>query len=145
MPHEQLLERSDENELKKTIIFVLSLSLSVLLVGSVYAQTKPIELKFNYSMPKGSAPANGWDWFAEELEKQTNGKIKVTIYPMQSLFRQPDAVDNIVGRTAELANISARSYATKFPYLSVTLLPSIKWPATVEGTVAGAGASLRKY
>jgi len=129
--------------LKKTTVFVLCFFLSVLLVGAVYAQSKPLELKFNYSMPKGSAPANGWEWFGEELEKQTNGKVKVTMYPMQSLFKQPNAVDNIVGRTAELANISTRSYATKFPYLSITLLPTIKWPATIEGTVAGGKAVMK--
>ena len=66
--------------LKKTTIFVLCLFLSMLLIGTAYAQSKPMELKFNYSMPKGAAPANGWEFFAEELEKQINGKIKVTTY-----------------------------------------------------------------
>ena len=116
------------------IMAILFISISFIFTNS--ALSKPIELRFNYSMPAKSPPSNGWEWFGKELEKRSGGKVKVTYFPHGALFSIREAVENIVAGTADITNISIRTYAKRYPLLSVTLLPTIDFPNTVEGTIA---------
>jgi TRAP-type C4-dicarboxylate transport system substrate-binding protein len=111
---------------------VLSLILLVGLTSSVLS-ADTIKLKFAYSMPDFAPMAIAYQWWGEELEKQTKGKIKVEYYPFSSLFKSRSAVDNIIKGTADISDISIRQTAHRYPLLSVTMVPSIQWPNTAEG------------
>ncbi|MBW1996455.1 MAG: TRAP transporter substrate-binding protein DctP [Deltaproteobacteria bacterium] len=126
-------------------VFLAVMFLSLVLTGFSFAQSKskPIELRFNYSMPAKMPPANGWEWFGRELERRTRGRVKVTYFPHGALFKIRQAVENIIAGTADITNISVRTFASRYPLLSVTLLPTIMWPNTVEGTVAGGRAIMK--
>ena len=123
-----------------TLFFTVSL---VLLAYPQAAQTETIELRFNYSMPAKKPPANGWEWFGKELEKRSGGRVKVTYFPHGALFKIRRAVDNIVEGTADITNISVRTFAKRYPLFSVTLLPTISWPNSTEGTIASGRAIMK--
>jgi TRAP-type C4-dicarboxylate transport system substrate-binding protein len=116
------------------IMAIFFISISFVITNS--ALSKPTELRFNYSMPAKKAPANGWEWFGAELEKRSGGRVKVTYFPHGALFKIRQAVENIIEGTADITNISVRTYAKRYPLLSVTLLPTIDFPNTVAGTTA---------
>jgi TRAP-type C4-dicarboxylate transport system substrate-binding protein len=84
-----------------------------------------------------------WAWWGEELEKQTKGKTKVEFYPFGSLFRAKSAEDNILKRTADIAEMSIKQNAHRYPLLSVTLVPSVLWPNTVKGMEDGGLAVMK--
>jgi TRAP-type C4-dicarboxylate transport system substrate-binding protein len=122
--------------------------LCFLLIAPVVTAAGPIELKFNYSMPKKEPPvppANGWHWFATELEKQSGGRLKISMYPNEELFKIDHAVNGIKLHLADITNISMKIEADRFPLMSVTLLPTIVWPATAKGTVASSRAMMKLY
>jgi TRAP-type C4-dicarboxylate transport system substrate-binding protein len=119
-------------------LIVAALCLSVSFLIPTISQAK--ELRFNYSMPGKTPPANGWNWFAEEMGKRSGGKVTVTTYPFGALFKIRQAVENIVAGTADLTNLSVRTFAKRYPLLSVTLIPTITWPNTTPGTVASGRA-----
>lgn len=126
------------------IVATLCLSVSFLFpISSQAASNKPIELRFNYSMPGKTPPANGWNWFASELGKRSGGRVTVTTYPFGALFKIRQAVENIVAGTADITNISVRTFAKRYPLLSVTLVPTITWPNTTPGTVASGRAIMK--
>ncbi len=136
--------RGYKNDVFKPILS----SLLFFLIAPVIGAAGPIELKFNYSMPKKDPPvppANGWHWFATELEKQSHGRLKITMYPNEELFKIDHAVNGIKLHLADIANISMKIEADRFPLMSVTLLPTIVWPATAKGTIASSRAMLKLY
>lgn len=125
--------------------------LSILLfffIVPVIAAAGPIELKFNYSMPKKDPPvppANGWHWFATELEKRSNGKIRVIVSANEELFKIETASNAVRLRLVDIANISLKTEADRFPLMSMALLPGIIWPATPEGTIDSSRALMKLY
>jgi TRAP-type C4-dicarboxylate transport system substrate-binding protein len=126
------------------IVAALCLSVSLLIPTiSQAASNKPTELRFNYSMPGKTPPANGWNWFAEEMGKRSGGRVTVTTYPFGALFKIRQAVENIVAGTADLTNLSVRTFAKRYPLLSVTLIPTITWPNDTPGTVASGRAIMK--
>jgi TRAP-type C4-dicarboxylate transport system substrate-binding protein len=121
---------------------VLSLILLVGLTSSALS-ADTIKLKFAYSAPDISPMGKAWEWWGEELEKQTKGKIEVEYYPFGSLFRSKSAVDNILKGTADISEMSIKQTAYQYPLLSVTLVPSVRWPNTVEGMEEGGLAVMK--
>jgi len=124
---------------KLWLSILLCLILAVSFSGSAIAADK-IKLRFNYTMGAKKPPANGWEWWGAELEKQTNGMVTIEYYPLGSLFKANVAVENIVKGTADISNISIRTTAKRYPLLSVTMLPTVLWPnsddAIAEASVA---------
>lgn len=99
-------------------------------------------------MPKAGAIVRGWEWFAEQLEKQTNGRYKVDFYPAQSLLKADAALQGVVSGVADIANAGVSSQQQAFPVTTVLSLPSVHFPDTTAGHVAALDARqqlLAKY
>ena len=114
------------------ISIVMCLVLPVCFPGSVPAAEK-IKLRFNYTMPSKAPPSDAWEWWGEELNRQTNGKVDVEYYPLSALFSPNAAVENIIKGTADITNISIRTTALRYPLLSVTMVPTVLWPNNPQG------------
>ena len=127
----------------KKILCLISVTICLLWTIVVCPQTvtagpkkivKPIELHFGISMGRlKTPPANAWAWFGKELEKRSGGKVRVPLYPGQSLFKANDAYPSIVDGVADLANVSIATNIKRFPLTGVSLLPSLTFPDTLEG------------
>ena len=116
--------------LKLWCTIVICLIFSVSLTSSALGATK---LRFAYSMPGKAPPGDSWEWWGEELNRQTNGQYEVEYYPLQSLFKVSAAIENIIKGTGDIANISIRTTAHRYPLLAVTMLPTVRWPNDVQG------------
>ena len=116
--------------LKLWCTIVICLIFSVSLTSSALGATK---LRFAYSMPGKAPPGDSWEWWGEELNRRTNGQYEVEYYPLQSLFKVSAAIENIIKGTGDIANISIRTTAHRYPLLAVTMLPTVRWPNDVQG------------
>ena len=73
------------------IMLVFSILCMPLFVGSANAADKPITLHLAHFLAESITEWTAWDsYFAEEVEKRTNGKVKIVIHWSQSLGKIPD-------------------------------------------------------
>jgi TRAP-type C4-dicarboxylate transport system substrate-binding protein len=76
---------------KALLVCFISVLVGSLVVGigtatKAAAAPKVIELKLAHPMPPGHPlHTDVWDWWAKELNKRTNGRVKVTVYPAGAL------------------------------------------------------------
>ena len=106
----------------------------------------PKTIKFAYTMPKGASVGAGFEWFAVEFEKRTNGRYKVDTYPAQSLFKLASSMDSVKTGVAEMCYTSTGTFPRQFPLYLVTGLPTLGFPSsTVEIGVAGYKAYWELY
>ena len=104
-------------------------SLSLLLVGllvfglSAYAAAKPIELSYSIFFPaphKHTILATEW---AKEIEKRTNGAVKITMFPGGTLTPADKCYDGVVKGISDIG-MSVLAYTRgKFPLTEVIDLP----------------------
>lgn len=97
---------------------------------------KPITLKFSYSMPLRRGPCHGWHWWAEEIDKRTNGQVKVEIYPNNTLYQISAALDSVKKGVADISMISPGVDFRRMPLTNVTQLPMLGFPDDYEGNLA---------
>ncbi len=78
-------------------------------------------------MPKGSAIAKGFEWFAENLPSKSGGRFKVETYPSSSLIGVPVAFDSAKKGVAEIVMTSAGANPSGLPLSLVTELPALNF------------------
>lgn len=89
------------------------------------APVAPKTLKFSYTMPKGASIGAGFEWFAAEFPKRSQGRYKVETYPGQTLTKLPEALDAIKGRVCEIVGTSVGTFPTAFPLSMIMEVPGI--------------------
>jgi tripartite ATP-independent transporter DctP family solute receptor len=83
--------------MKKLVVLLLLVCL-VLSFSSVYGASPVIQMKFGHFAAEGHEGNLASKMFAEAVEKRTNGQIKVTIFPNNSLGAPPEVLEqNILG------------------------------------------------
>jgi TRAP-type C4-dicarboxylate transport system substrate-binding protein len=122
------------------VITLFIVSPLMLFVTSQPATAKPIILKFAYSMPEKRSVAYGWEWWGDELEKRTGGKVKVEFYPGGTLFKIQAAVDSIIKGVSDIGMISPGRAKKRFQVLNLITLPALGFPDTEEGNYAAGDA-----
>jgi TRAP-type transport system periplasmic protein len=82
---------------------------------SVFAQS--IELKLATWNPPGEGEqSEGITWYANELEKRTNGRVKIKIFWSQSLAKQMEMPRAVKSGLADMATIVGSYHPELFPY-----------------------------
>ncbi len=115
----------------KPIIFVLGcLIISIFFFGiyqtSLYAQTKPVELKLGHFVPTSHAMhSEVIDLWTKELEKATEGRVKITIYPNNTLSKPADLYDSVVTGIADFIYTLPAYTPGRFPLTEALELPFI--------------------
>jgi TRAP-type C4-dicarboxylate transport system substrate-binding protein len=91
--------------------------------GSAYGETKPIELSYSIFFPaphKHTVLAGEW---AKEVEKRTDGRVKITLYPGGTLTPADKCYDGVVQGISDMG-MSVLAYTRgKFPLTEVIDLP----------------------
>jgi len=82
-------------------------------------------IKFSYTMPKGASIGAGFEWFAVEFPKRSEGRYKVETYPGQTLTKLPEALDAIKSRVCEMIGTSVGTFPSAFPLSLVMEVPGI--------------------
>jgi TRAP-type C4-dicarboxylate transport system substrate-binding protein len=105
-------------------LFVLAIFSIVLLIPSGgYAQEKVITLNYSNFFPaphKNSILSDAW---CKEVEKRTNGRVKITYFPGGTLTPAPQTYDNVVKGIADIG-FSVFGYSRgKFPMIATMDAP----------------------
>ena len=99
------------------------------------------KIKFSYTMPKGASTGAGFEWFATEFPKRTNGRYIVETYPSETLTKISVALDAIKAGTAEIIGTSTGTFPKAFPLTLVVSIPTLSFPGGVMSSyVEGSGA-----
>ena len=86
------------------LIFLIATLVLVSGPGLASAQENPIELKMSGEVgPEAGFYIRGYKPWAEMIEEATQGRVKVTIYPNQSLAPLPEIYDATIQGTADIA------------------------------------------
>jgi len=110
---------------REIVFFILGLATLCVftLSSSVPAQTKPIELTYSIFFPaphKNTVLATQW---AEEINKRTNGRVKITMFPGGTLTPADKCYDGVVKGLSDIG-MSVLAYTKgRFPLTEVIDLP----------------------
>lgn len=114
-------------KLKRTLFAALIAGLAF---GSAQAQTK-------WDMPTPYAPTNfhteNVTQFATDLEKATNGRVKITVHASGSLFKANEIKRAVQGGQAQIGEILLSGYSNEDPMFG---LDSVPFLATSYGDAA---------
>lgn len=113
----------------------IALVMGALLLGFPSgAMAKTFELSFALFVPANASPyrAAFLPW-AKELEKRTNGQVKIKFYLSQTLVKTRDSYDAVKNGIADISWVGYNWTPGRFPLLSVMELPYLS-PDTFVGT-----------
>jgi len=95
-------------------------------------------LKFSYVVGKGINVARGFEWFATEFGKRTNGRYKVDTYPGSTLVPIPGALEATKSGVADIVMTSTGTFPKLFPLSMVASLPTMNFPMGNEAAYSSA-------
>lgn len=87
------------------------------------ADAKTITLKFSSPVPSKSWLGKQQQWWAKQLEKRTNGQVKVQFYWMGSLVKWKDALDGVASGMCDIGNPCSTYNPSQFPLYVVLDMP----------------------
>jgi len=128
-----------------SILFVLALVGVSLISGCTTPTSGPtakpstsgvIELKWAGFDPPQAFPIPGimTPW-KDAIEKDTNGRVKITLYPGESLGKGPDQYEMVKNKVCDISNIMPPFTPGLFPLAEVIELPHLYPSAEVCGRV----------
>lgn len=95
------------------------------------AKDKPIKLTYAFFAPAGTFPGKQMAYWAKEVEKRTDGLVKVQTFPGSTLLGARDMYDGVLRGVADIGLGSPSYDPGRFPLTSGLNLP-VKFPnATV--------------
>ncbi len=107
------------------VTLVIGLTL-VSLPATAQTPPKQIKLKFATHLPSmHHGYRNLIAPWAAEVEKRTQGRVKVTVYPDQQLGKLPEMYDDLLRGTSDIAFILPVFIMGRFPLESIFHLPTI--------------------
>jgi TRAP-type C4-dicarboxylate transport system substrate-binding protein len=112
---------------------LITLSAVVLSSSPAPAQTKPIEMTYSMHFVASHQMAVFGRKWADEVEKRTNGRIKITMFPGGSLIPSPQAYDGVIKGIADIAMSFQGFTRGRFPLTEVIDLP-LAWKSGRSAT-----------
>lgn len=108
-----------------TVSAITGLALAVSLVAAPRGRAADdvVELKFANYFPPPSGQSKLCEEFVQELEKRTNGKVKVRYFPGGSLLSAPAMMKGIEGGIADMGLAHIEYTPGRFPVTEVCDLP----------------------
>lgn len=109
-----------------TILFLVSLFLAgcgTAKKETASPETKQIVLRYAFFAPANTFPAKQMEKWKEELEKRTNNKVKVKLFPGGTLLTAQNMYDGVKNGVADIG-LSCPTYEPgRFPLLGISDLP----------------------
>lgn len=85
---------------------------------------KPIELSYAFFAPANTFPAVQMEQWKKELEKRTNGKVKINLFHGGTLLEANNMYDGVKDGVADIGLSSTTYEPGKFPLLAISDMPS---------------------
>jgi len=99
------------------------------------AADKPLKLTYAFFAPAGTFPGRQMAHWAEELEKRTDGLVKVQTFPGGTLLGARDMYDGVLRGVADIGLGSPSYDPGRFPLTSGISLP-VKFPNATVASLA---------
>ena len=123
-----------KKEFVAAVIVTFLLGFSVCLAPCFAASEKPIELRFSmFISTQHMTYTQVWHPWAQELERRTQGRVKVIFYPSEALGKARDHYNMAVTGLADIALCILGYTPGRFPLTEVFELP-IVWPSAGIGS-----------
>ena len=113
---------------RRTLLAASAAAVTLPLVN-LRAQTAPIDMKVSHYMPPGNTIDKWLTAWATELDKRSNGRIKLRVYPAGQLGPVPRQFDLARNGQAELAVGLAGATPGRYPMTELSNLPFV-FPST---------------
>ena len=124
--------------MKRVFLIPLMIALMTALIfgGPTLAQAqgkKTWTIKFHYEQPTTAPlPVYGFEPWAKDVERVTNGRVKMEIYPGDTLFKtKTDAVEAVKAGIADVAFMYAWAFAPQFDLIDAISIPFLAANAEV--------------
>jgi TRAP-type C4-dicarboxylate transport system substrate-binding protein len=93
-------------------------------------ETKPVTLKLSHQFPAATTTEGDFrgqiaERFKAEVEKRSNGSIKVEIYPSSSLMKPKEQYDGLLTGALDLSIYPLDYAGGKVPQYGITLMPAL--------------------
>jgi len=105
------------------VLCVLVILFSVSLVSTVHAQQKTITLNYSNFMPATHKISILSEQWCKEIEKRTNGGVKITIFHGGTLTPATQAYDGVVNGLSDVAQSVFSYHRGRFPLTEFSDLP----------------------
>jgi TRAP-type C4-dicarboxylate transport system substrate-binding protein len=123
---------------------VLTLSLIVMFVivplfgtpNTVLSKEKPIELSYSNFLPAGYGTTKALEAWAKEIEKRTDGKVKITFYHGGTLTDAVNCYEGVVKGISDIGQSCLAYNKGRFPLMEVVDLPGYSFNAIVPCLVS---------
>lgn len=105
--------------MKKTTIAALGLMISIAAVGTAHAEYPNLQLKLAHPLPE-TWPAAEWDsWWANEVERRTNGKVKIQTFWSGQIAGLTEVMTLLSSGGVELGVFAQAVHASEMPLTSI--------------------------
>jgi TRAP-type C4-dicarboxylate transport system substrate-binding protein len=92
--------------------------------STTQVEIKPIELRFGHQNPPvGTTTLNFINPWAKKIEEATKGRVKITLYPAESLFKANEAVEATKGGVSDITWTLLGYYAGRYPLTTINSVP----------------------
>lgn len=115
--------------------FLFAALAAVLILGACSGkkETKPIELSYSIFFPPSHLQAQTATAWAEEIEKRSQGRVKINVYAGETLTKAPQVYEGVVNGISDIG-LSAFAYTRgRFPLLEALDLP-VGYPDGITAT-----------
>ena len=110
--------------MKKCIICIAFLFFCLgLFVGVSHAAEKVIKLEFSSFLPSNNRLSLIFEQWCKDVEKRTDGRVKVTLHPGSTLTPMPQTYDSVIREIADIGFGSMGITQGRFPLSEVLDLP----------------------
>jgi TRAP-type transport system periplasmic protein len=107
--------------------------------ASTSALAQVFEMRFSHhNPPQAFSTVTYLNPWAKKVEAATNGAVKITMFPAQSIAASQDNYDATINNLAQMTWIPISAYPGRFPLSEVICLPFLTLPSgTIDGKKAG--------
>ncbi len=114
--------------------FIFIFSISFMAIGAMKAQAGPIKLTYSNFFPPTHIQSKLAEAWCKEVEKRTNGKVKIEYYAGQTLTKARQCYDGVVTGLSDIG-FSVFAYTRgRFPVMAAVDLP-LGYPNGVAATL----------
>ena len=104
---------------RSTLVCLLITCITAAILGlsiPAVATAKKITLNLGHPFPEKLVTLTSWEkWFAGEIEKRTNGQVKIKIFWSQSLGKTSDLPDLVKSGGVDMTMLVPGYYPARFP------------------------------
>jgi TRAP-type transport system periplasmic protein len=128
-----------------SVVLVVAFATATSFVAApfVYGQAKPIELSYSSFFPATYGLGQAATAWAKEVEKRTNGKVKITIHHSGTLTDANNCYEGVVNGISDIGQ-SVLSYTRgRFPLMEVLDLPG--YPVSAQVTTKVCDEFYKKF